>query len=167
MRVQPLAVALSVLVFMTLSCQPPVDDTIASLQEDLAAIRAQDAAFQDAVRAMDFAAAAEILAEDVVVLPPNHGSIVGRTAWTEWVATWGIAEVSQYDIGIEDLHVSGDFAYLRGTFFEVLSLEGMTEPYVDEGKGLKIWKKNADGSWQIAVEIFNSDLPLPAPEGIE
>jgi ketosteroid isomerase-like protein len=31
----------------------------------------------------------------------------------------------------------------------------------DRGKYLEIWKRQADGSWKVALDIFNSDLPLP------
>ena len=29
----------------------------------------------------------------------------------------------------------------------------------DHGKFVEIWKKQADGSWKCAVDMFNSDLP--------
>jgi ketosteroid isomerase-like protein len=153
---------------MTLSCQPPVEDIVVSMQEDLDAIRAQNTAFQDAIRAMDWAGAAQILAEDIVVMVPNQSSILGRAGWVDWVETaWPITEVLQYDLGIDDLHVSGDFAYLRGTFAEVIAMEGMEEPYVDEGKTLQIWRKDADGAWRVAVDSWSTSLPIPDPEGTE
>ena len=164
MRMRKLSVALPILVSLTLSCQPAVEDMAGSMEEDLLAIRAQTSAFQTAVRTADFPAAAEIMAEDIVVMVPNQASIVGRQAWSEWVGTWGIAEVTQYEIGIEDIHVSGDLAYVRGTFTEVLHLQGVEEPYADEGKFLQIWRKGADGMWRIAVDCWNSILPLPVPE---
>jgi ketosteroid isomerase-like protein len=35
---------------------------------------------------------------------------------------------------------------------------------VDKGKYVEIWKKQPDGSWKCAVDMFNSDLPAaPAP----
>ena len=38
----------------------------------------------------------------------------------------------------------------------------VTEPLTDSGKNLAIWRKQTDGSWRIAVDVFNSDLPLPS-----
>ena len=32
----------------------------------------------------------------------------------------------------------------------------------DHGKYVTIWHTQADGSWKVALDIFNSDLPLPA-----
>jgi ketosteroid isomerase-like protein len=167
MRVGRLALGLSLLVPITLSCQPPVEEMVVSMEEDLAAIRTQVTALQNAIRAMEWNQAAQVLAEDVVVMVPNRTSILGRTDWLEWVETdWPITEVPQYDLGIEDLHVSGDFGYLRGTFAMSLSLEGVDEPYVDEGKNLQIWRKDSDGVWRVAVDSWSSDLPLATPEGL-
>jgi ketosteroid isomerase-like protein len=34
-------------------------------------------------------------------------------------------------------------------------------PIMDRGKYVAVWKKQADGSWKVAAESFNSDLPVP------
>ncbi len=39
--------------------------------------------------------------------------------------------------------------------------EGAAEPVQDRGKYVEIRRKQADGAWLIAVDIFNSDLPIP------
>jgi hypothetical protein len=30
---------------------------------------------------------------------------------------------------------------------------------LDKGKYLTVWKKQADGSWKVLFDMFNSDLP--------
>src|SRR6266550_3141383 len=37
------------------------------------------------------------------------------------------------------------------------------KPSVDRGKYVAVWKKQADGNWKVALDIWNTDLPLPAP----
>jgi ketosteroid isomerase-like protein len=32
----------------------------------------------------------------------------------------------------------------------------------DHGKFVEVWRKQADGKWKCAVDIFNSDIPVPA-----
>ena len=46
----------------------------------------------------------------------------------------------------------------------MLTLPGATEPINDTGKYIEIWRKQADGSWRVIRDIFNSDLPVAAPE---
>jgi ketosteroid isomerase-like protein len=33
----------------------------------------------------------------------------------------------------------------------------------DRGKLVEVWKKQLDGTWKTVTDIFNSDLPPPAP----
>jgi len=34
---------------------------------------------------------------------------------------------------------------------------------MERGKYLTIWHKQADGTWKVVRDMFNSDLPLAAP----
>jgi ketosteroid isomerase-like protein len=54
----------------------------------------------------------------------------------------------------------GDLAFERSAFVVSFIPEGVTEPTTNPGKYLNIWRKQADGSWLIAINIWNSDLPL-------
>ncbi len=38
---------------------------------------------------------------------------------------------------------------------------GTPEPTHDTGKYVEIWRQQPDGKWLLAVDISNSDLPLP------
>ncbi len=33
----------------------------------------------------------------------------------------------------------------------------------DHGKYMVVWRKQADGKWKAVGDMFNSDVPLPAP----
>jgi ketosteroid isomerase-like protein len=35
-------------------------------------------------------------------------------------------------------------------------------PQSDNGKFVEVWRRQADGSWLMAEDIFNSSLPAPA-----
>ena len=50
---------------------------------------------------------------------------------------------------------SADIAYSTGTY--TATIGGTT----DSGKYLTIWRKQADGSWKVIEDMFNSDLPIP------
>ena len=55
-----------------------------------------------------------------------------------------------------------DLAYLRGTYTMTFTIPGAA-PIDEQGKFLQIYRRQPDGSWEMAREIYNSDLPLPVP----
>ena len=52
---------------------------------------------------------------------------------------------------------SGDIGYTAGTY--QMTVNGTT----DKGKYISIWKKQADGQWKVAEDIFNPDKIGPPP----
>ena len=65
-----------------------------------------------------------------------------------------------------DVAASGDLGYSIGTYqFQMLMPDG--SPMSDHGKYTTIWKKQTDGSWKVAVDIYNSDVPMPMPAAAE
>jgi ketosteroid isomerase-like protein len=54
-----------------------------------------------------------------------------------------------------DIAASGDLGYTYGTF-EFRSKDKDGKENVDRGKYMTIWKKQADGSWKVAVDMGNS-----------
>ena len=53
---------------------------------------------------------------------------------------------------------SGDLGYTSGVY--EWKLKGATSGAADNGKYLTIWKKEADGTWKVLFDMFNSDRPL-------
>lgn len=144
------------------ACQPPAQQPGELSAEDEAAIRAQMDGFVEAVRATDWAAAAEVYAEDFVLMIPEAPVMQGRETWREWAMSFN-ATVTEYNIEIDEIDGRADFAFVRGRFSETLLFENMPEPISGAGKFLSIWRKGADGSWHIALEAWNSDEPAAEP----
>jgi uncharacterized protein (TIGR02246 family) len=59
---------------------------------------------------------------------------------------------------VTDVFVSDDLAYEVGTYNVSFTAPQMSEPMSDQGKFVNIWKKQADNSWKMKVETWNSDL---------
>ncbi len=58
---------------------------------------------------------------------------------------------------------SGDIGYAIGNS-EGTSIDFAGNHVPVKGKYIEIWKKQPDGSWMIAADMFSSDLPAePAP----
>ena len=54
-----------------------------------------------------------------------------------------------------DISASGDLGYTYGTF-EFRSKDKEGKETVNHGKYMSVWKKQADGSWKVAVDMGNA-----------
>jgi uncharacterized protein (TIGR02246 family) len=137
---------------------PPPVDTAAAVQ----AVKDGDAAQLKAAQALDAAGVAAGYTDDVTVLCPNQPLVAGKDAAQKaWAAmlvpgtqiTWAPSKV--------EVAASGDMAYDQGTYS--MSTPGSDGKTVsDKGKYLVVAKKQADGSWKVAEDMWNSDLPAAA-----
>jgi len=127
--------------------------------DDVAAIKASIEAYMQAVRSEDSAATAALYTENAVLMPPNESMIQGRAAIQTWEEAGPIT--TEFNLTVEEIDGRGDLAFVRGTYSITVVLEGAPEPIQDTGKYVEIRRKQPDSSWLIAVDIFNSDLPLP------
>ena len=127
--------------------------------EDVAAIKAATEEYIQAVNSDDSAATAALYTENAVLMPPNESMIQGRAAIQTWEEAGPIT--TEFNLTVEEIDGRGDLAFVRGTYSITVVLEGAPEPIQDTGKYVEIRRKQPDSSWLIAVDIFNSDLPLP------
>ncbi len=97
-------------------------------------------------------------AEDGMIMAPNAEPVQGL----EGLAATFEAMPPFTDLAFETLEIDGtsDMAWVRGKYTAVWMVPG-ADPMPDEGSYLEIWRRQADGSWRVAMDIFNSDLPLP------
>jgi ketosteroid isomerase-like protein len=92
-----------------------------------------------------------------VQMPPGHPAR-GVDVLREAVPAGMAGEtVASFDIRPEETVVAGDWAWSRGTYD--LKGEAKGEPYHVDGKFLTILERQADGSWKIYRDAFNSNVP--------
>ncbi len=112
---------------------------------DEKAVRDADAEWSKVAGAKDLDKTVSFYADDAMVLPPNQPMVTSKS-------------------GIRDLWKGfGDMGCLIGTY--ALTMKDGTK---DTGKYCEVWKKQADGKWKVATDMFSSDLPAtpatsPAP----
>jgi uncharacterized protein (TIGR02246 family) len=138
---------------------PPPVDTAAAVQ----AVKDADAAQLKSAQALDVAGTVSYYADDATLMPPNVPLVTGKDAiqktWAGMLApgtqvTWAPSKV--------EVSASGDLAYDQGTY--TLTMPGPDgKPMNDKGKYLAVSKKQADGSWKLEEDTWNSDLPAVAP----
>ena len=142
---------------LSVGCQRP-----AGLSEaDQTAIRQGDLEYARLMNAKDFKGVAALYADDAIVLPPNQAMVEGRAAIQAWIESF--PPTSNFQMQTLEIEGGGNLAYVRGAFSLTMAPSGAA-PVEERGKYMEIWRQQADGSWKIAQDIWNSDLPLPVSE---
>lgn len=131
-------------------------------------LRDLDAQWSSAAGAKDLEKTISFYSQDAIVLPTNAPAATTRDAirntWKELLASPGLA-ISWKTTKVE-VAKSGDIAYTTGTY-ELTMNDASGTPINDRGKYVEVWKKQADGKWKVAVDIWNSDLTASAPAPAE
>jgi uncharacterized protein (TIGR02246 family) len=159
MSTRSVLLAALALALASVACQPPAQETAGRSEEDVTAIRASTESFAEAIRAGDWAGVAALYTEDAVFMPPNEPAVQGRAAIEAWMGAF--PPLTEFSPAVVDIDGRGDLAYVRGTISMTIVPEGTPEPIRETAKYVEIRRRQPDGTWLIAVDIFNSDLPLP------
>jgi len=141
--------------------QPPPDTTAA----DRSAIDAGHEAFLAAMRANDCGALLTVLASDVVLVPPNMPEARGTDGARSWCeSTFKQVKTKAVAVSGRDVTIAGDWGIEHGAFdWTVVPVAGGAEVH-DQGRFVAIYHRQADGSWKVARDIWNSSLPIPTPD---
>ncbi|HKS07294.1 MAG TPA: DUF4440 domain-containing protein [Gemmatimonadaceae bacterium] len=103
---------------------------------------------------------ANIIASDVIMMPPNQAPIVGHEAVMAYLKAY--PTVTKFTANKQEVTGNGDLAYVRGTYAIDVKLPDNTAVHED-GTFLEVHRKQADGSWPYTRLIYHSTTPLPAP----
>jgi ketosteroid isomerase-like protein len=136
--------------------------TAAAPSGELDAVKAADAALQEAVAAKDLGKIMVHYADQAVLLPAAKPQIRGKAAITEeWELILAIPKLENMStLTGAAVSSSGDLAYTMGSYRSQMTGEDgtmVTEP----GKWVSVWKKQPDGKWRIIIETYNTDIPPP------
>lgn len=125
-------------------------------------LRSLDADLGQAINARDAAAIAAFYADDAILMPTAEPLVRGKAAIAEeWKHILAIpAFENESRLGGVEVSSAGDLAYTYGSYRSRLMGED-GKLTMEPGKWLTIWKKRPDGSWRIAVETYNTDIPPP------
>jgi ketosteroid isomerase-like protein len=130
------------------------------LEAARAALRQADTDWAATLTAKDLEGFLGYFAPDAVVLAPHLPQMNGSGAIREWATTSfnfpGFAVT--WSVTSAEVAEAGDIGYTLGNFTFEVDFGG--SPLKDSGKYATIWKKQPDGSWKVAVDAFNSELPM-------
>jgi ketosteroid isomerase-like protein len=146
----------------TFVCSVLPADTQSAIEQ---ALRDLDAQWSAAAGAKDLEKTISFYSEDAIVLPTNAPAATTkesiRKTWKDLLASPGLA--ISWKTAKVDVAKSGDIAYTTGTY-ELTTNNASGKLVPDHGKYVEVWKKQPDGKWKVAVDIWNSDILLPLLE---
>lgn len=104
---------------------------------------------------------AAIYAEDAVLLPPNAPPVKGRAAIREFWNGLLQAYAVVITVGTDRIEGRGDLAYVVGHYrFETTpKAKGTPAMPPEDGKFLEVFKRQPDGQWRYAVDMYSSNAP--------
>ncbi len=129
----------------------------ASRDADVEAIRQADLAWSAAQASDGLDGVMPFYVDDAIFLPPNSPMVIGKEAIREASAAIDSPgfSVSWKPMKIE-VAQSGELGYAIGNFEgNIVDSAGNLVPVT--GKYVEIWKKQADGSWKVAVDMPSTD----------
>ncbi len=113
-----------------------------------------DDAYNKAFNRGDAAGCAAFFSEDVILMAPNQPMTRGKAAFEEiYRSRMDNSSGGTHSNALVEYGVEGDLAYQVGTY----AVSGANPP--EQGKFVNVLKCQPDGTWKVAVSIFNSDTP--------
>ena len=150
-----LAIALSALI----ACEKKTNTTA-----DIEANKQLTEKWDEAFNKGDLDALSSIYTSDAIRMQPNEPVLNGREdIRASFKSFLDQNETILDDNKALDVTIAGEFAIVRGTYTSDFKPKTGGNPVHDEGKWVCIQKRQADGSWKITMDIWNSDLPPVIP----
>ena len=152
--------ALAVLACALTACTPqPIP------QSDIDAIKAADAAYAAALNSGSVDAVVAMYTSDAQLLPPGMTMATGTDAIKQTMT--GMMGPMKLTLRLTPGTVSGrgDMAYVVGAFHFSATMKDTTQaaPPPEDGKYVEVLMRQADGSWKLAVDIWNPNTMPQVP----
>ena len=147
--------------FTAQACKPgSAPDPGSTEQATVAAVRQVSEAYLAAIRGGDINGALTQWADSMTVLPPNEPALRGREAFRTWLEVF-VKQLKVVDAKFTESEVvtSGDLAIERVGFAWTLQPVAGGAPITEIGKGLHVFRRQTDGTWKLAMDVWSADAP--------
>ena len=154
---------LVILLCFTFGCQKQAEKAKPEVdtEADIAAIKAYFDQLSSSIEAGDVGRWIALFADDIIKMPPNEAIVKGKEAVRQWGQPWFDNLNMEDSISIDEIEVSGNWAFARVTVtFKAIPKAG-GDTIQDNSKAIWIFKRQADGSWKCSHHIWNSNNPPP------
>jgi len=123
------------------------------------AIKADEAKWNEQIKAKDTEGLAGHYTDDAYFVAPGAAPADGSTAIRQFYANGLTDPALEVEIASDRIDVggSGDMAYSRGHYTEKYTDKKTNKVMTDKGSYLSVYKKQADGSWKMVEDFATAD----------
>jgi uncharacterized protein (TIGR02246 family) len=129
---------------------------------DVQAIKDVEAAWVKDAATKDAAKWASYFTDDGAGLYPGAPTVIGKEALK--AAMTPMLADPNFALTFASTHAEaskgGDMVYSYGTYSMTMTNPKTKKPMTDKGKYLTVYTKQADGSWKVVADTFNSDSAM-------
>ncbi len=145
------------------ACAPSGQAPTYDVEADRAAIEAIRAAEQAAAESESTQGFLDMMdAGGMAVMQPDGPVVMGEADIRDWLDGFMEAfSISFQSYQTDDVVVSGDLAVERYSGVWTLTPKAGGDPVTETVKGLHVYRRQADGSWRMTHDVWNSSDPPP------
>ena len=158
-------IPLVILFCFTFGCQQPSEEAAKESESavddyaDIVAINKIWTQYAIGCNVGDFDLWISLWADDGIRMAPDAPAVIGKEQIREAMKPVFDQMTLYVTIGIKEVRVAGDWAFSRGTGTLSMTPKAGGKTIKLDGKYLTILERQADGSWKIAIDCFNSNVP--------
>ena len=152
------------LLCLTFSCQKQAEEAepVVDVEADITAINEIWTQYAATLTAGDLDLWISLWTDDGIRMAPDAPAVIGKEQIRE--AMKPVFDQMTLDVtitSIEDAKVYGDLGLTRcnATLDMTPKAGGETIHAMGDGKALTLYERQPDGSWKIAIDCFNSNVP--------
>jgi uncharacterized protein (TIGR02246 family) len=161
MRTVSVIIMVALASFFLVSCGPKEPDT-AALKKTVDEF---NAASKDAMMGGDMEKVLAYYEDNAMEMAPNMAVVKGKDAikgfWEQMMKSG--MKMTAVEFTPVDVQAGGAIAYEIGTYDMTMTAGTMGE-MKDKGKYITLWREQADGTWKVSAETWNTDMPMPSME---
>ena len=154
-------IPLVILLCFTFSCQKQEEEVAekpaVDVEADKEAIKKITDDFNAAINAGNIDKLVSLYTDDAVRIPPNKPALVGKEA----IRSLFQEQLDQFTVQNEgvivDLKVSGDLAFVRGSWTSINTPKTGGEPLKYNGSFVSVIQKQPEGSWKVICNIWSNE----------
>jgi uncharacterized protein (TIGR02246 family) len=153
------------LLCFTFSCQQGkevAEEPVVDVEADIEAIKNVSEKWEVAYNDSDIDSLMSLYADNSVRIPANQPPVIGKEAIRNSLQQEFDLSTNQEDDVVVEAQVSGDLAFTRGTWINIVTPKAGGESHTLNGNWITILKRQPDGPWKIINEMW-SDESLVSP----